>query len=92
MTAKAPQEIPEGAVRPKAPSAPPGRNLYGEDHKELPLLPSERASLQQKVKDANQKYELSYDAALRKFTSVINLHEGLTTEQKESILYRIWKE
>lgn len=60
--------------------------------KELSLLPSERKDLENKVKEAIAKHEMAYASALRKFTAVINLHEGLTDELKESILYRTWNE
>lgn len=59
---------------------------------ELPLLPSERKELLNKIKEANTKAEMAYANALRQFTRVINTHEGLSDNQKESILYRIWNE
>ena len=60
--------------------------------KELSLLPSERKEFLSKIKELNNKYEMAYANALRSFTRVINTHEGLTSELKESILYRIWNE
>ena len=69
---------------------PPTTEYVGK--RELPLLPSERKDLENKVKEAVAKYEMAYASALRKFTAVINLHEGLTDELKESILYRLWNE
>ena len=59
---------------------------------DLPLLPSERKEFLSKIKEANDKYEMAYANALRHFTRVINTHEGLTSELKESIIYRIWNE
>jgi hypothetical protein len=58
---------------------------------DLPLLPSERSDLEQKIRDERQKYELAYDTALRRFTSVINQRKDLTEAQKESILSEVWK-
>ena len=91
MTIKAPQEIPEGAVKPKAPPAPPMRNLYGEDDRCLPLLNSERKEYQHKLKEAQSKYETAYSSALRKFTRIIN-ESGLTEEEKQDILGQLWSD
>lgn len=57
---------------------------------DLPLLPSERRELLQKVKDANARYEQAYDAARRSFTAIINNDESLSLEQKESLIRSIW--
>lgn len=59
--------------------------------KELPLLPSERRDLLQKVQDANVRYEQAYDAARRSFTAIINNDESLSLEQKDKILNLVWK-
>lgn len=59
---------------------------------DLPLLPSERRQLENKVKEAIAKYETAYANALRHVTYVINTHEGLTQEQRDSIVHRIWHE
>ena len=59
---------------------------------DLPLLPSERKDLENKVKEANQRAETIYAATLRKVTAIINNHESLTAEQRDSILYRVWNE
>lgn len=93
MTAKIPQEMPEGIVRPKAPASPPippTTEYVGK--RELPPLPSERKELLSKIRELNDKYEMAYASALRSFTRVINTHEGLSEEEKKSILYRVWNE
>lgn len=68
---------------------PPTTEYVGKP--DLPLLLSERRELEQKVRDANQRYELAFDAALRRFTAVINLRDDLTEQQKKSILSETWK-
>lgn len=58
---------------------------------DLPLLPSERRELHERIKEANQRFELAYSQACSKFTSIINTDESLTLEQKQNILDRLWK-
>lgn len=62
-----------------------------QNNDDLPLLPSERRELQERIKEERQRYELAFDAALRRFTAVINLRDDLTEDQKQSILSETWK-
>lgn len=89
MSAKASQEKPVGAVKPPAPAAPPTTEYVGYDTR--PLLPSERRILQDKIREAEQRFDLAYSQACSKFTSIINTDESLTLEQKINILKRLWK-
>jgi hypothetical protein len=58
---------------------------------DLPLLPSERRELHERIKEANQRFDLAYSQACSKFTSIINTDESLTLDQKTNILDRLWK-
>lgn len=58
---------------------------------DLPLLQSERRELNERIKEANQRFDLAYSQACSKFTSIINTDKGLTLEQKQNILERLWK-
>lgn len=58
---------------------------------DLPLLPSERRELHERIKEANQRFDLAYSQACSKFTNIINTDESLTLEQKQNILDRLWK-
>ena len=58
---------------------------------ELQLLNSERRQLQDKIREAEQRFDLAYSQACSKFTSIINTDESLTLEQKQNILDRLWK-
>ena len=58
---------------------------------DLPLLPSERRELHERIKEANQRFDLAYSQACSKFTRIINTDESLTLEQKTNILERLWK-
>ena len=62
-----------------------------EQMKELALLPSERRQLQDKIREAEQRFSLAYSQACSKFTSIINTDESLTLEQKTNILEKLWK-
>jgi len=62
-----------------------------EQMKELALLPSERRELHERIKEANQRFDLAYSQACSKFTSIINTDESLTLEQKQDILEKLWK-
>ena len=59
--------------------------------RDLPLLPSERRELHERIKEANQRFDLAYSQACSKFTSIINTDESLTLEQKTNILEKLWK-
>ncbi|UZS00875.1 hypothetical protein [Pseudomonas phage vB_PsaM_M1] len=59
--------------------------------RDLPLLPSERRELHERIKEANQRFDLAYSQACSKFTSIINTDQSLTLEQKQNILDRLWK-
>lgn len=89
MTAKAPQEKPVGATKPPAPCAPPTTEYVGKS--DLPLLPSERRQLQDKIREAEQRFDLAYSQACSKFTSIINADSTLTDAQKQNILNQLWK-
>jgi len=56
-----------------------------------PLMKSERRILQDKIREAEQRFSLAYSQACSKFTSIINTDESLTLEQKTNILERLWK-
>lgn len=56
-----------------------------------PLMPSERRQLQDKIREAEQRFNLTYSQACSKFTSIINTDESLTLEQKQNILNKLWK-
>lgn len=58
---------------------------------DLPLLPSERRQLQDKIREAEQRFDLAYSQACSKFTSIINTDSTLTDAQKQNILDRLWK-
>lgn len=58
---------------------------------ELPLLNSERRQLQDKIREAEQRFDLAYSQACSKFTSIINADSTLTDAQKQNILDRLWK-
>lgn len=60
------------------------------DYDTRPLLPSERRELEQKVRDANQRFDLAYSQACSKFTRIIN-ESDLTVEEKQDILNQLWK-
>lgn len=88
MSAKAPQEKPIGAVRPPAPCVPPTTEYVGYDTR--PLMPSERRQLQDKIREAEQRFDLAYSQACSKFTRIIN-ESNLTAEEKQDILNQLWK-
>lgn len=88
MSAKAPQEKPIGAVKPPAPAAPPTTEYVAYDTR--PLMPSERRLLQDKIREAEQRFDLAYSQACSKFTRIIN-ESALTEEQKQDILSEVWK-
>lgn len=58
--------------------------------KALPLLNSERKELLQKIKDAENKADTIYAAALRKVNSTITTCKILTEAQKIELLALIW--
>jgi hypothetical protein len=92
MSTKAPQEKPIGAVKPPAPAAPPTTEYVGKSDYDLhPLMKSERRQLQDKIREAEQRFDLAYSQACSKFTSIINTDESLTLEQKINILEKLWK-
>jgi hypothetical protein len=57
---------------------------------DLPLLPSERRELHERIKEANQRFDLAYSQACSKFTRIIN-ESDLTVEEKQDILDQLWK-
>lgn len=57
---------------------------------DLPLLPSERLQLQDKIREAEQRFDLAYSQACSKFTRIIN-ESALTVEDKQDILNQLWK-
>lgn len=58
---------------------------------DLPLLPSERRELHERIKEANQRFDLAYSQACSKFTAIINTDSTLTDAQKQNILDQLWK-
>lgn len=58
--------------------------------RDLPLLPSERRELNERIKEANQRFDLAYSQACSKFTRIIN-ESNLTVEEKQDILNQLWK-
>jgi hypothetical protein len=58
--------------------------------KELALLPSERRELNERIKEANLRFDLAYSQACSKFTRIIN-ESNLTVEEKQDILNQLWK-
>lgn len=81
--------VPENIRPVEPPKAPPTTEYVGK--RDLPLLPSERRELNEKIKQERQKFELAYSQACSKFTSIINTDESLTLEQKTNILEKLWK-
>ena len=57
---------------------------------DLPLLNSERRQLQNKIREAEQRFDLAYSQACSKFTRIIN-ESNLTVEEKQDILNQLWK-
>lgn len=81
-------EPPVGNVRPAIPPKAPPAAAPSSD---LPLLPSERRELNERIKEANQRFGLAYSQACSKFTSIINTDSTLTDAQKQNILDQLWK-
>ena len=55
-----------------------------------PLMKSERRQLQDKIREAEQRFSLAYSQACSKFTRIIN-ESNLTVEEKQDILNQLWK-
>ncbi len=55
-----------------------------------PLMKSERRQLQDKIREAEQRFDLAYSQACSKFTRIIN-ESNLTVEEKQDILDQLWK-
>ena len=55
-----------------------------------PLLKSERRQLQDKIREAEQRFDLAYSQACSKFTRIIN-ESDLTVQEKQDILDQLWK-
>ena len=60
------------------------------DYDTRPLMPSERRQLQDKIREAEQRFDLAYSQACSKFTRIIN-ESDLTVEEKQDILDQLWK-
>ena len=69
-----------------------GRN--GNGYQPLPTPPtteySERRQLQDKIREAEQRFDLAYSQACSKFTRIIN-ESNLTVQEKQDILDQLWK-
>ena len=55
-----------------------------------PLMKSERRQLQDKIREAEQRFSLAYSQACSKFTRIIN-ESNLTVQEKQDILDQLWK-
>lgn len=80
MTAKVKQEIPEGASRPRASTAP-----------ELPMMNSERRELLNKIRELEEDHYMIGTIVLHEVTRIVNVAEYLSEEQKVQLLSEIWK-
>lgn len=58
---------------------------------DLPLLPSERKELIDKIKQEKNRADTIYAALMRKINGIIVRSVDLTTEQKESLITELLK-
>ena len=57
---------------------------------DLPLLPSERYQLNEKIKQAKIEAESSFHAAIRSCIETVNRSEELTATQKENLIRQFY--